>query len=148
MSGNRCSEINLQEWNRAELFSEFIGMTISIYDMTVRMDVSRLVDHCRSTRQSFFINYLYLALRELNAIPEFKMRVHDGRPYIYDKVDCSFTVANEYGYFVNRTAETADYKVFYEAVAETISKAKKEKNIHPETSDLCRTDLLLCHFMD
>ena len=111
-------------------------------------DVSRLVDHCRSTRQSFFINYLYLALRELNAIPEFKMRVHDGRPYIYDKVDCSFTVANEYGYFVNRTAETADYKVFYEAVAETISKAKKEKNIHPETSDLCRTDLLLCHSMD
>ena len=101
-----------------------------------------------STRQSFFINYLYLALRELNAIPEFKMRVHDGRPYIYDKVDCSFTVANEYGYFVNRTAETADYKVFYEAVAETISKAKKEKNIHPETSDLCRTDLLLCHSMD
>ena len=60
-----------------------------------------------STRQSFFINYLYLALRELNAIPEFKMRVHDGRPYIYGKVDCSFTVANEYGYFVNRTAETA-----------------------------------------
>lgn len=47
MSGNRCSEINLQEWNRAELFSEFIGMTTSIYDMTVRMDVSRLVDHCR-----------------------------------------------------------------------------------------------------
>ena len=29
-----------------------------------------------------------------------------------------------------------------------ISKAKKEKNIHPETSDLCRTDLLLCHSMD
>ena len=37
MSGNRCSEINLQEWNRAELFNEFIGMTTSIYDMTVRM---------------------------------------------------------------------------------------------------------------
>ena len=79
-----------------------------------------------STRQSFFINYLYLALRELNAIPEFKMRVHDGRPYIYDKVDCSFTVANEYGYFVNRTAEIADYKVFYETVADQKSKEREE----------------------
>ena len=27
-------------------------------------------------------------------------------------------------------------------MAETIRKAKKEKNIHPETSVLCRTDLI------
>ena len=81
-------------------------------------------------------------MRELNAIPEFRMRVHDDRQYIYDKVDCGFTVANEYGYFVNRTVEAADYKTFYESVTETISKVKKEKNIHPEASDLYRTDLI------
>ena len=62
------------------MFREFIGMTTSIYDMTVRMDVTNLINYCKENGKSFFINYLYLALRELNAIPEFRMRVHNGEP--------------------------------------------------------------------
>ena len=45
-------------------------MTTSIYDMTVRMDVINLVNYCKEQEQSFFINCLYLTLRELNAIPD------------------------------------------------------------------------------
>lgn len=62
------------------MFREFIGMTTSIYDMTVRMDVTNLINYCKENGQSFFINYLYLALRELSAIQEFRMRVHNGEP--------------------------------------------------------------------
>lgn len=90
----------------------------------------------------FFVNYLYFALRELNAIPEFRMRVHDGEPYLYNKVDCSFTVANNFGYFVNRSVEFADYKTFYQSVSAIIEKAKNEKNTQPQNSDLSRTDLI------
>ena len=108
MKDNTCKKINLDEWDRAELFNEFINMTTSIYDMTVRMDVTSLMNYCKENRQSFFINYLYLVLRELNAIPEFRMRVHHGEPYLYSRIDCSFTVANNYGYFVNRSTEFTD----------------------------------------
>ena len=100
---NECVKLDMDTWNRAELFREFIGMTTSIYDMTVRMDVTNLINSCKENGQSFFINYLYLALREINAIPEFRMRVHNGEPYLYNRIDCSFTVANNYGYFVNRS---------------------------------------------
>lgn len=117
----------MNKWDRAELFREFIGMTTSIYDMTVRMDVTDLVNYCKENNQSFFINYLYSALRELNAIPEFRMRVHNGEPYLYDKVDCSFTIANNFGYFVNRRVEFTDYKTFYQSVSTIIEKAKNEK---------------------
>lgn len=102
---NRRTLIDVDTWNRAELFHEFIRMRTSIYDMTVRLDVTSLVRLCKDNGQSFFIGFLYLALRELNAIPEFRMRIHDGKPYIYDQVDCSFTIANDYGYFVNRTVQ-------------------------------------------
>ena len=139
---NKRSKIDITSWNRYELFQEFINMRTSIYDMTVRMDVTNLVNYCRETKQSFFVNFLYLALRELNAIPEFRMRIHDGEPYIYDKIDCSFTIANDYGYFVNRSAEYTPYDDFYKNVLAIIEKAKTEKNTHPETSDLERTDLL------
>lgn len=138
---NIQTKINMQTWNRAELFREFIGMRTSIYDMTVRMDVTELLKYCKEKKQSFFANYLYLCLRELNQIPEFRMRVHDGEPYIYDRVDCSFTVVNDFGYFVNRSTAFASYEQFYGEVL-SIIKAKKEKNVHPENSDLDRTDLL------
>lgn len=134
--------IDESNWNRAELFQEFINMRTSIYDMTVRMDVTHLVEYCHANSQSFFANFLYLALRELNNIPEFRMRVHDKKPYIYDRVDCSFTVANDYGYFVNRSTEYASYDVFYKNVLSIIEQAKTEKNTHPANSDLERTDLL------
>lgn len=124
---NKCEKINITEWNRAELFQEFIGMRTSIYDMSVRMNVTKLVKYCKQNGQSFFINFLYLTLRELNNIPEFRMRIHNGEPYIYDKVDCSFTVANNYDYFVNRSAEFTDYQTFYQAVDKIIAKAKTEK---------------------
>lgn len=139
---NLRTKIDVNSWNRAELFHEFINMRTSIYDMTVRMDVTNLVHYCHEQKQSFFANFLYLALRELNGIPEFRMRVHDGEPYIYDHVDCSFTVANDYGYFVNRSTEYAPYEAFYPKVLAMIERAKKEKNTHPEESDLNRTDLL------
>lgn len=42
---NKREKINLNKWERAELFREFIGMTTSIYDMTVRMDVTNLVNY-------------------------------------------------------------------------------------------------------
>ncbi len=132
----------MDTWNRAELFREFIGMTTSIYDMTVRMDVTNLINYCKENGKSFFINYLYLALRELNAIPEFRMRVHNGEPYLYNRVDCSFTVANNYGYFVNRSTKFAEYEAFYQNVSTIAEKAKNEKNTHPENSDLSRTDLI------
>lgn len=139
---NHRTLIDIETWNRAELFNEFINMRTSIYDMTVRMDVTNLVKLCKESGQSFFISFLYIALRELNDIPEFRMRIHDGKPYIYDKVDCSFTVANDYGYFVNRSTGFCGYDEFYQNVKAIIAKAKTEKNTHPENSDLERTDLL------
>lgn len=139
---NECIKLDMDTWNRAELFREFIGMTTSVYDMTVRMDVTNLIHYCKDNGQSFFINYLYLALRELNAIPEFRMRVHNREPYLYSRIDCSFTVANIYGYFVNRSTEFTDYKTFYQNVSAIAERAKNEKNTHPGNSDLSRTDLI------
>lgn len=139
---NIRTKIDINNWSRAELYKEFINMRTSIYDMTVRMDVTALISYCKEKGQSFFINFLYLALRELNAIPEFRMRIHDGEPYIYNKLDCSFTVANNYAYFVNRSVEFCNYSNFYNKVSAVIEKAKNEKNTHPENTDVGRTDIL------
>ena len=43
------TKLDMETWERAELFREFIGMRTSIYDLTVRMDVTQLVEHCKVT---------------------------------------------------------------------------------------------------
>lgn len=106
-------------------------MRTSIYDITVRMDVTNLVLHCKKNKKSFFIRFLYLALRELNGIPELRMRIDHGEPILYDKVDASFTALNDYGYFVNRTMEYCSFDLFYEKATSIIERAKEEKNTHP-----------------
>ena len=109
------------------------------------MDVTKLVAHCRESGTSFFINYLFLCARALNSIEEFRCRLVNGEPWIYDKLDCSFTTMNDFGYFVNRSVAFEDYDAFYKNASEIIQKAKQEKNIHPETvSDLSRVDL--CYY--
>ena len=40
---------------------------------------------------------------------QFRMRVHNAEPYIYNRIDCSFTIANKYGYFVNRSFFLIEY---------------------------------------
>lgn len=135
-------KIDLENWGRRELYQEFIQMTAPAYDMSVRMDVTKLVNYCKENSASFFVNYLYICLRELNRIEEFRMRAIHWEPWIFDRIDCSFTVMNQYGYFVNRSMEFSSYKTFYKNAVDIMQKAKTEKKIHPEQSDLARADII------
>lgn len=54
---NNSTKIDMEKWNRAEPFREFIHMRTSIYDMTVRMDVTNLVKYCKTLGESFFVKF-------------------------------------------------------------------------------------------
>ncbi|MCD8316118.1 MAG: hypothetical protein LUB61_01745 [Eggerthellaceae bacterium] len=140
---NNMEKIDLATWPRAQLFQEFMGMTTSIYEMTARLDVTSLVKHCNENDQSFFINFLYLVLRELNGMPEFRMRLYRGDPWIYDSVDCTFTVHNKWDYSVYRSAEFSGYEAFYASVDEMVEKARSEKSVYPTKAILNRTDTII-----
>lgn len=134
-------KVDVEHWNRRELFNGFIQMAAPCYGMNVRMDVTRLVNHCKQSGESFFINLMYLCLREMNKAEEFRMRVLDWEPWIFDKIHGSFTVMNDSGFFVNRFAEFCEYPSFYPNVRSTIDKAKGETELYPKGFDPSRTDL-------
>lgn len=46
-------KVDLEHWNRRELFNGFIQMAAPCYGMNVRMDVTRLVNHCKQSGESF-----------------------------------------------------------------------------------------------
>ncbi len=57
---NECIKLDMDTWNWAELFWEFIGMTTSIYDMTVRMDVTNLINLLQRKRTGLFYQLPYI----------------------------------------------------------------------------------------
>ena len=58
---NECIKLDMGIWNRAELFREFIAMTTSIYDMTVRMDVTNLVIIVKN-KNNLFLSIAFILL--------------------------------------------------------------------------------------
>ena len=137
----RGKKIDLEHWPRREHFQGFIQMAAPCYGMNVRMDVTELVNLCKKEKESFFVNMLYLCLREMNQVEEFRMRVIDREPWIYDTIHCSFTVLNHLGCFVNRRADFCEYPSFYQNVCHIVSKAKGEANMESGDADCARMDL-------
>ena len=62
---NHREKLDLSIWNRAEFFREFINMRTSIYDMTVRMDVTDLVHYCDGKPLADAFNNIQKALYEM-----------------------------------------------------------------------------------
>lgn len=131
-------EIELTNWDRFKTYNFFKDFSNSTYSMNVRMDVTKLVNYCKSHKQSFFIDMLYIVLKGLNSIDEMRMRIVNNKPVIFDDINPAFTVMTKTGTFENvRYKNYKDFKDFYKVSSDYISSAKdqleiKKENYNPE----------------
>lgn len=130
-------KINVDTWERRKQYEWFKGFSNPCYDVDVKMDVTKLIEHTKKNNQSFFINMLYIVVTGLNSIEEMRMRLVDGEPVIYDDINPAYTVLTNSGTFENvRHKNYEDYKEFYSVASKMINNAKEqvktEKNYNPE----------------
>ncbi len=71
--------IDLQTWNRGQMFCYFSQMAPTGYSLTVQMDVTGLRGAVKEAGFRFFPAYLWLVTRNLNRQPEFKCALRDGQ---------------------------------------------------------------------
>lgn len=76
--------IDLQTWNRGQMFCYFSQMAPTGYFLTVQMDVTGLHGAVKEAGFRFFPAYLWLVTRNLNRQPEFKCALRDGQLGYYD----------------------------------------------------------------
>lgn len=76
--------IDLQTWNRGQMFCYFSQMAPTGYSLTVQMDVTGLHGAVKEAGFRFFPAYLWLVTRNLNQQPEFKCALRDGQLGYYD----------------------------------------------------------------
>ena len=103
-------EIDLDNLPRRKTYDWFNSFNNPTYGLTVKLDVTSLVEHTKKHNESFFINMLYIVVKALNSVDNLRMRFENVR-------------------LINKD----NYKEFYEMAKERIDKAKYQDKLNNES---------------
>ncbi|AUD63370.1 hypothetical protein BK010_07110 [Tenericutes bacterium MO-XQ] len=134
-------KININQWKRKQTFDFYKNMDIPRYQVTVDLDVSGFYAYVKKNKLSFYFSFMWLVLKELNQIENFKYRFIEGEPYIFDVVSPSFTDKVEDGdtFKIVNTPYIDDIHKFQESA---IKKSNDQGNVFINLDDEVRQDLV------
>lgn len=92
---NSYYPIDFATWKRRGHFEVFGRGDYPYIGLTTDVEVTNLVAACRAGRHRFFNAFLYIAMRAMNAVENFRYRVFEDRVVLCDRIDPSFNVLDE-----------------------------------------------------
>jgi len=84
--------INTDNWNRKRQYEFFRQLDYPHFNISTSLDISNAHRYTRKQGISLFQTILYVTMRSLNAIPEFRYRIRGDDVIEYDIIHPSFTV--------------------------------------------------------
>ncbi len=107
------TKIDVENWSRRDHFHYFGSAADPYFGVVVNVDCTTAYQTSKRLGQSFFLTYLYQAIKALNKIENFRLRLIDGEVWLYDRVHASSTVGRKDGSFGFGFFEyVADFEVF------------------------------------
>ena len=88
-------EFPIENWNRKAQYEFFKTYEDPFFNITANIEVTNLYNFCKKNNLSFSLACIYVALKNINEIPEFKLRIKNNKVYIFDVVNIGSTVLNE-----------------------------------------------------
>ncbi|UMB60489.1 CatA-like O-acetyltransferase [Lutibacter sp. A80] len=88
-------EFSIENWKRKAQFDFFKSYEDPFFNITVNLDVTKLYKFCKKNNLSFSLACIYVALKSINEVPEFKLRIYKNKVYIFDEVHIGSTILNE-----------------------------------------------------
>ncbi len=117
--------IDTNEWKRKNLYDNFIGYTNPIFSLGTELDVTELVKYCKNRGYSFFVSFMFLMMKSINEVEEFRLRIVDDQVVLYEKVLPNYIVmTNDNVVVTSRSEMYDDFDSFYAKVREDIEKSK------------------------
>lgn len=84
--------INIDQWIRKEHYLFFSKFDEPFFGVTVNIDCTKAFEQAKANEVSFFLYYLYRALKAANKIENFRYRIIDQQVYLFDQIDASPTI--------------------------------------------------------
>lgn len=88
-------EIRLDNWKRREHFEFFSGFDEPYFGLVASVDCTRAYQNARAANVSFFIYYLFQSVQASNAVEALRLRIENGKVYLYDPIHASATIGRE-----------------------------------------------------
>lgn len=128
-------EINLDTWVRKEHYAFFSRFEEPFFGVTVNVDGTQAYREAKESGQSFFLLYLYRALKAANRIEPFRYRIADQKVWVYDKVGASPTINRPDGTFGFAYMDFyEDEAQFYTAASEETERVRSSNGLMPAVS--------------
>lgn len=136
--------IDLQTWKRTEYFQFYTAFDQPYFGLDAEIECTQALEFCKANKESFFIRYMYCAYKALNTIPEFKTRIVDGEPRLYDEIHVGTTIGRPDGSFAFAYAPySEDYSTFEQGLKAEIKRVHESTGLRA-TRETGRIDLMHC----
>jgi len=89
------SIIDIDTWNRRDLYKHFITLQDPIFGIVANVDVTKAYQKSKEENISFFALYLFASMKAINAIENFRYRIEEGKVVCYPVIDASATIIRE-----------------------------------------------------
>lgn len=86
--------IDLNNWDRANLFQHFNSCTNPFIFITSEIDITKLYKFAKNNKLSMYASITFFILDCVNNIDEFRYRIDKNNIVLYDKVNANFTDNN------------------------------------------------------
>lgn len=88
-------EFDVENWNRNVQYKFFKTYEDPFFNITANLEVTNLYKYCKQHHLSFSLACLYVSLKCVNEITEFKLRFKNDKVYLFDTVNIGSTVLND-----------------------------------------------------
>ncbi|EJF54683.1 chloramphenicol O-acetyltransferase [Saprospira grandis DSM 2844] len=129
--------LDIENWNRKELFDHFRKFQDPSFALTVEMDLTKTYARSKAEKQSIFLLYLHACLRAINQIEPLKYRIEGDRVRIYERIDVSATIARpDQSFGFSYVEYTEDFSLFSQRFRLEKERIFNSRNLFPPRSSL------------
>lgn len=127
--------IDIEQWNRKEHFLFFSTFEEPFFGVSVKVNCTKAYLKSKEKQVSFFLYYLYRALKAANNVENFRYRIIDNQPYEFIDVHASPTISRPNGTFGFAYIDYyEDENTFYEKALLEIENVKSTNSLLPSVS--------------
>lgn len=126
------TEISINDWDRREQYLFFSQFEEPFFGTTVSIDCTKAYQEAKRKNESFFLYYLYRAIKAANEIENFRYRIVENKPFLYDLIHASATINrpnNTFGF--SYIDFDADESVFQNTAKNEIERVKLSNTLLP-----------------
>jgi len=119
-------ELNIDNWSRKSQYDFFKSYEDPFFNLTANLDVTKLYSYCKQHNLSFSLACIFVAIKSINEIPEFKLRIKNRKVYQYDSVNIGSTVLNDDNTFSFCDFPLSNSIIEFDTVGKNIIKEHKQ----------------------